>query len=185
MPIRVTSANTVGSNRGWYLDFLSPGTPAFQGEMQVSNPIVRNGRVIFTTLIPDPDPCSGGGSSWLMEMDAISGTRLTESPFDLNNDGVFTESDMVTITVGGVDITVPVTALRSEVGITQAPGVLYSAGTPPVPPSNGSPGSPGSGCTERKYMSGSAPNASGSTLQVVKENCGADARARQSWRQIK
>ena len=26
--------------------------------MQVSNSVLRNGRIIFTTLIPDPDVCA-------------------------------------------------------------------------------------------------------------------------------
>lgn len=185
-PLRVTSANTVGSNRGWYLDFLSPSAPAFRGEMQVSNPVLRNGRVIFTTLIPDPNPCSGGGTSWLMELDAISGSRLIESPFDPNDDGVFSEADMVTVNVGGVDITVPVTGLLSEVGIAQAPGILFTPGTPGIPPSGpNDPGTPPLPPMEYKYISGSAPNASGSTLQRVKENPGANSKNRQSWRQLK
>jgi type IV pilus assembly protein PilY1 len=191
-PMRVTSANTVGTNRGWYMDFLSPNTPNFRGEMQVSNPVLRNGRVIFTTLIPDPDPCSGGGTSWLMEMDAISGSRLTESPFDPNEDGVFSEADMVTVNIGGVDILVPVSALQSEVGIAQAPGILFTPGTPGVPggsssssSSSSSGGSPPTPPMESKYLSGSAPNASGSTLHRVKENPGANSKNRQSWRQLK
>ena len=52
VPIRVTSQNAV-TNRGWYLNLLSPNTPAFRGEMQVSNSALRAGRIIFTTLIPD------------------------------------------------------------------------------------------------------------------------------------
>jgi len=184
-PMRVTTANTVGTNRGWYMDFLSPNAPTYRGEMQVSNPVLRNGRVVFTTLIPDPDPCSGGGTSWLMEMEALSGSRLTESPFDPNDDGVFSEADMVTITVGGVDITVPVSALQSEVGIAQAPGILFTAGGPGTPPGPGSPGSPPLPPMEFKYVSGSAANAAGSTLQRVKENPGANSKNRQSWRQLK
>jgi len=184
LPMRVTSANSIGTNRGWYMDFLSP--PAtYRGEMQVSNPVLRNGRVIFTTLVPDADPCSGGGTSWLMEMDALTGSRLNESPFDSNGDGIFSEADMVTINVGGVDITVPVSALQSEVGIAQAPGILFTPGTPGVPPGPGGPGSPPLPPMEYKYLSGSAPNASGSTLHRVKENPGVNSKNRQSWRQLK
>ena len=46
---------------------------AHEGERVVSLPILRNGRVIFPTLIPSPNPCEFGGSSWLMELDAVSG----------------------------------------------------------------------------------------------------------------
>jgi len=115
-----------------------------------------------------------------------SGSRLTESPFDPTEDGVFSEADMVTITVGGVDITVPVSALQSEVGIAQAPGILFTPGSPGVPPSGpGDPGTPPLPPMEYKYLSGSAPNAAGSTLHRVKENPGANSKNRQSWRQLK
>src|SRR5262249_55518784 len=90
VPVRVSTANPqLTTSRGWYLDLLSgtPGVPppsGFKGEMQVTDSVLRNGRVVFTTLIPDPDPCNAGGTSWLMEMDALSGARLTQTPFDNN-----------------------------------------------------------------------------------------------------
>ena len=68
--LRKTSDNAPGT-RGWYMDFISPVRPTFRGERVVSNPLLRNGRIIFTTLIPDPDPCGFGGTSWLMELDAL------------------------------------------------------------------------------------------------------------------
>ncbi len=73
--VRVTSNNQrTSAHRGWYIDLLKPpGLPTgYQGEMQVTNPVLRNGRVIFTTLIPDSDICAYGGRSWLMDMDALS-----------------------------------------------------------------------------------------------------------------
>jgi type IV pilus assembly protein PilY1 len=186
LPLRVTSDNAIGANRGWYMDFLSPPGATFKGEMQVSNPLLRNGRVIFTTLIPDPDPCSGGGTSWLMEMDLLKGSRLSESPFDSNEDGIFSEADMVTITLAdGSTLTVPVSGLQSEVGIAQAPGVLFTPGTPGTPAGPNGPATPPVPPMEYKYLSGSAPNASGSTLHRVRENPGLNSKNRQSWRQVK
>jgi type IV pilus assembly protein PilY1 len=97
--VRVTSANSVGSGqRGWYMNL--PTT----GERQVSDPVLRNGRIVFTTLIPSTDPCSFGGSSWLMDLDALSGKRLQFSPFDLNNDGQFDLSDLVVIDGVGIPV---------------------------------------------------------------------------------
>ncbi len=94
--VRVTSKEPVDwtARKGWYLDLLSPLLGA-QGERVVASPVLRYGRVIFTTLIPDPDPCKYGGSSWLMELDALTGGRLKKTPFDLNLDGKFNESDWV------------------------------------------------------------------------------------------
>jgi type IV pilus assembly protein PilY1 len=177
VPLRVTSDNALAADaRGWYMDLLTPPNPpgTFQGEMQVSNSVLRNGRIIFTTLIPDADPCSPGGSSWLMEMDALTGSRLLQSPFDPNDDGVISETEFVTITLpDGSVITVPASGIKSEVGIAQGPGILFD------------PGTGGEGAKEYKYLSGSNANAAGSNLQRVVENPGPNSSGRQSWRQVK
>jgi type IV pilus assembly protein PilY1 len=173
VPLRVTTANPVGTSRGWYVDLLSgspgvPPPPGFKGEMVVADPILRNGRVIFTTLIPNPDPCDFGGSSWLMEMDAMSGARLEFTPFDNNDDGQFTQEDFVVVTIGGVEYTIPVSGKKLDNGIAQRPGILMGV-TPGVdtPP-------------EYKYQ----PGTSGE-IEVTRENSGPNAQGRQSWRQIK
>ena len=121
--------------------------------------MLRNGRIIFTTLIPDPDPCGFGGTSWLMELDALTGKRLTEAPFDLNRDGKFDENDLVPGTPP-----LPPSGMQSEVGITPEPGVLTD-------PLHG---------IEYKYSPGTSGN-----IQVVGENPGAGNVGRQSWRQIR
>lgn len=170
-PLRVTSKNPVGgtTGRGWYLDLLSPpvATPVFRGEMQVSDSVLRNSRIIFTTLIPDANPCSLGGTSWLMELDSLNGGRLDESPFDNNRDGEFSDEDFVEVMINGELVRVPVSGMQSEVGIAQRPGILSSENA------------------EFKYLSGTTANAAGSNIQRAVENPGPNARGRQSWRQIK
>jgi type IV pilus assembly protein PilY1 len=158
--LRVTSNNAVDTTtkRGWYMDLTSPVSGA-QGEKSVSNPLVRNGHLIFTTLIPSSDPCSDGGTSWLMELDALSGKRLTESPFDLNGDGIFSEADYVTLPDG---TKVPAGGLKSTEGILPTPGVLSSKDK------------------EFKYT----PGTSGE-IQVTVENPGKSGTGRQSWRQVR
>lgn len=93
---RVTSNTAVNltTKRGWYMN-LEYGT--FDGEMQITDSVLRSGRIAFTTLIPDTDPCSYGGRSWFMLVDAINGTRLASSPIDVNNDRLFSEDDKVTL----------------------------------------------------------------------------------------
>ncbi|MEP7312678.1 MAG: PilC/PilY family type IV pilus protein [Pseudomonadota bacterium] len=78
--MRTTSSNVVdpASRSGWYIDLVSPA--GFQGEMQVTDPVLRNDRVFFTTLIPDQDICAYGGSSWFMAMDMISGVSAQAFP---------------------------------------------------------------------------------------------------------
>jgi type IV pilus assembly protein PilY1 len=75
--VRVTSKNKGSNVDGWYIDLVSP-TQGYQAEKQVARSLLRNGRVIFTTLIPDSDPCKFGGTSWLMELDALTGSRLEQ-----------------------------------------------------------------------------------------------------------
>lgn len=83
---------------GWHLDLIpdniegSPNTANF-GERQTSGAIVRNGRVIFTTLIPSTVECEFGGTSYLMEIDFRDGSALEFPAFDLNGDGEYDADD--------------------------------------------------------------------------------------------
>ena len=83
---------------GWKLDLLPTNVEGSAnasnfGERQISNAIVRNGRVIFTTLVPSSVECEFGGTSFLMELDFRSGGALEFPPFDLNQDGEFDGDD--------------------------------------------------------------------------------------------
>ncbi len=156
--LRATTENDIGNTRGWYIDLVSPSA-GFQGEMQVTDSVLRNGRIIFTTLIPNPDVCAYGGTSWLMELDAVSGRRLSMTPFDLNGDGLFNSEDYVTLPDG---TKVPASGLQTEVGITPKPAVLAGEDR------------------EFKFM----PGTSGE-MQVLSENPGAGDLRRQSWRQLR
>lgn len=86
-------------HRGWYMDLVNTqgGNTNNFGERQVNNSILRNDRLIFTTLIPSTDACAAGGSGWLMELDPRNGGMLSKSPVDTNNDGVIDENDLVDI----------------------------------------------------------------------------------------
>jgi len=168
--IRITSDTAVNypTKKGWYMDLVSPVNGA-EGERVVSAPLLRGGRVIFNTLIPEPDPCGFGGSSWLMELDAVSGRRLETSPFDVNEDGVFDLSDyLYTFDTDGdgdvdADDKVVVSGIRNRnIGITKTPGVITTGGG-----------------TEVKYVSGSSGQ-----LDVYFESSG-DPVGRQSWRQLR
>src|SRR5690606_32798257 len=126
--------------------------------------ILRSGRIVFPTLIPSPDPCGFGGSSWLMEMDAISGARLTDSPLDITEDGDIDSDDEVAIDLDGdgvADATVPVSGVRSREGIIRTPAVI------------------GAGEVEYKIASGTSGN-----VESLRERGGFD-QARGSWRQLR
>jgi type IV pilus assembly protein PilY1 len=83
---------------GWVLDLIPDKVEGVDntdnfGERQVSNPIVRNGRIIFTTLVPSNVECEFGGMSFLMEVDFRTGGALEFPAFDLNGDGVYDADD--------------------------------------------------------------------------------------------
>jgi type IV pilus assembly protein PilY1 len=158
---RVVEKNPIiwGSKLGWYVDLLTPPPPGTaQGERVVSMPILRSGRAIFTTLIPSSDPCASGGTSWIMEVDMVTGGRLDYSVFDVNKDTKFTNADNVN--VGGVGI-VPVSGIKSAVGIIKTPGIV-SAGE-----------------VEYKYAGGTSGG-----IMVTPEK-GDSGSGRQSWRQLR
>lgn len=96
--VRTTSNNTVdwSTHHGWYLDLVNTGSSPQdnQGERQVTNSVLRGGRIVFTTLSPNDVACDFGGSSWLMEIDLGSGSRLAKSPLDINNDGDIDDDDL-------------------------------------------------------------------------------------------
>ncbi|WP_083491708.1 pilus assembly protein [Pseudomonas taeanensis] len=156
---RVTSTNTVDyvSKKGWYLDLKSPGASNGAGERVVSQALLRDGRIIFTTLIPSSDACAYGGKSWLMELDAINGGRLAYSVYDVNGDGQVDENDYVTLSDGSK---VPVGGKGFD-EIIKTPGII------------------GAGDLEYKYTSGSSGTLS-STVEVGSGNI----KGRQSWRQL-
>jgi len=100
--VRTTSANKVNplTQKGWYIDLVSPN--GYEGERQVSDPVLRSSKIIFATTIPMSDPCAYGGRSWLMTMDSLTGAAFQYSPFDLNNDRNFDDTDKVQVTLDGV-----------------------------------------------------------------------------------
>jgi len=100
---RLVTSNTVdwASKYGWYIDLVYPSASA-TGERVIGNPVFDGGRIVFVSVIPSTgaDGCSAGGVSWLMDLDAYTGGRLSTSPFDVNRDGYFDGGDKLTGTGG-------------------------------------------------------------------------------------
>jgi len=147
------------THKGWFID-LRYGTT--YGERVVVEPVVRNNRVIFVTLIPDEDPCSSGGDGWIMELNADSGSRLPTSPFDVNGDGLIDSDDFVNYSNEDTIIS----GVKSRSGIVAKQGILNN-------PSGGS-----NDPDEYKYFSGTSGK-----VDVVSESADKNKRKRQSWRQ--
>lgn len=113
--------------KGWYMDLISPISGA-DGERVVDSPLLIGDHLIFTSIVPSGNPCDFGGTGWLYEMDPLTGGRVTYSVFDLDGDGLFDESDYVTVEIDGKEVKVPVSGKQSSSGIITTPGVI-SAGT--------------------------------------------------------
>lgn len=166
---RITSDNPVpyaATQRGWYMDLKLPSPATAKGERVVYDPAVRDGRVIFTTVIPSVNTCEVGGTSWLMELDAVTGRRLAVSPLDVNQDGFIDSRDFQLLAAGGTTYGAVSGRNNPGIGITPAPTVIEGDITS------------GKGLTENKIFSGS----SGSTESVLESKSGSSGRL--SWREI-
>lgn len=119
---RVTTDNIIdwSKHKGWYMDLVNVATGKNNGERVITEPVLRNGRIIFSTLIPASGPCIFGGTGWLMILDAFDGSRLGQSPLDLNGDGRFTSADLV----NGY----AVSGSQSTHGIPSAPALIQGEG---------------------------------------------------------
>lgn len=162
---RITSGNTVDwdTGTGWLMDLISPASGA-EGERIVSSALIRHGRVVFTSVVPSVEPCEAGGTSWITELNMLTGAQWQASVFDVNDDGAIDDDDLLALDSDGdgqVEDPVPASGIESDVGIINSPAVI-SAG--PV---------------EYKYTAGST----GGLMRVFEAG---DATAgRQSWRQIR
>jgi len=118
---RVSSNHTIqwkDGRRGWYMDLPESGERVHQ------QPLLRNGRIIFVTVTPSEDPCLSGGTSWLMELKASSGSRLDKTPFDYNRDGKFGDTDLIEMGGGGDSDVLPGSGIRLDgAGIITNPAV--------------------------------------------------------------
>jgi type IV pilus assembly protein PilY1 len=162
---------TLPAHRGWFIDLINTqgGNTDNRGERVVFEPIIRNDRVIFTTLIPSLDECAAGGSGWLMELSAISGARLPESPFDVNDDGVFNDADLIEF--DGEDLPAS--------GIRKGGGDDGGAGIPTPPAILDDPECPNGVCSERKFT-----GTSKATIESIRESSSPYSQGRQNWREV-
>ena len=119
---------------GWFYQLNDPNEmgdsfdSTNRGERVVIDPVVRGEQIFFATLIPGGDVCSdGGGSGWLMVLDAENGGEPTGGGIDLNNDGNFDSNDQISGKfVAGVKFT---NGLPAGLGFLGGTDTLYISGT--------------------------------------------------------
>ena len=100
-------SNTTANHAGWYFDLT------INKERVVRQLMIRGDKVIAVTSIPQTaSPCSAGGESVLLQMDACTGGRMVEAQFDINDDGKIDENDLIEVTIGGVTVKVAPTGIH-------------------------------------------------------------------------
>ena len=134
---RTTSEGGVDweTQRGWYMDL------SVKGERVVTKALLHYGRVIFLTVIPSTEKCQPGGSSWFMQLDALTGSRTDESTFDFNNDDKFDSGDYYNGNVAS--------GYMTSVGITKPPAIFTG-----TPGSYGTPENPGTSSKDYGVVTG-------------------------------
>ncbi len=75
-------------DKGWKINFTG-------GERIIADPLVRGDFVVFTTMQPDTTVCSYGGSGWIMGVKLINGGQPEDPLWDINDDGAFSDDDLV------------------------------------------------------------------------------------------
>ncbi|MDW8322678.1 MAG: PilC/PilY family type IV pilus protein, partial [Burkholderiales bacterium] len=85
--VRRSSRNLVdyAHKRGWYLDLNYGGN---RGERVLSTPRRIFKRVLFTSIVPEQDPCNFGGRSWLLEFDPHEGSMPEQGLFIVGDQAV-------------------------------------------------------------------------------------------------
>ena len=119
---RLDRTSTTTTQLGWFVDLPE------SGEKQVTDSLLREGRIIFTTLSPGNDACEPGGTGWLMELNSKNGGRLDET-LDLDGNGKFDSDDNPgnTFGAGGAQVAGG-GSLSSPIVLTNPPSLPPPAG---------------------------------------------------------
>lgn len=100
-----------------------PGEQKLAGERVVKDVIIRNGKAIVISFIPAESRCSGGGKSIIHEMDVCDGSRTDTPSFDINEDGIIDENDLINIGTPEDPVMVPPTGILYD-GMLHTPVIV-------------------------------------------------------------
>jgi type IV pilus assembly protein PilY1 len=106
------------NDAGWYLDLA-----VYPGERVISDVIIRDGILIVIGFIPEQSRCSSGGDSVFMELNAFTGGSIGAIQFDLHDDGVVDEGDLVEVEIDGKIVKVPPSG-KKLAGLVQPPAII-------------------------------------------------------------
>jgi type IV pilus assembly protein PilY1 len=80
-----------GLHVGWYFDLPESD----EGERLFQSPLLRLGSLVLVSTIPSNSPCAAGGRSSMYIVDPCTGGDTGDIQFDVNEDGVLDENDVV------------------------------------------------------------------------------------------
>jgi len=83
----VPNYSTATPDEGWYLDLPD------KGERVTSRSYIIGSYLFFSSIVPSPSPCSGGGYTKLFALDPTTGKSPSIPVFDINHDGVIDATD--------------------------------------------------------------------------------------------
>ncbi|MHC2996563.1 hypothetical protein OA56_03870 [Tepidiphilus sp. HLB4] len=109
-PVRafeLATSNDMNDKKGWYVD-LDPG------ERMISSQVLRGSVLIASSIIPNDDPCSPGGTGYLNAIDAFTGAALGYPFF----------TDYGTLASGGKDIAIG--SIGTSSGMPGGPTIIGS-----------------------------------------------------------
>lgn len=131
--LRYVSKNVDTTKMGYYLDLLVGSTET--GERVTVAPLLFPKRVFFVSTTPNTDVCGTGGTSWLWQLNLLTGGETDDSVFDLNRDGLFDTNDRGNAVKINSIIGAPLILKGNKGGAAFVSG---SSGAPPkdVPPPN-------------------------------------------------
>lgn len=95
--VEAGAASELASQRGWFMDLVSPVNGA-EGERMVVPNRFQGSALIGTTRIPEAgDACQPSGRGFVMAINPFTGARLGLTFFDVTRNGEFENNDMLTV----------------------------------------------------------------------------------------
>ena len=89
-------SGTNPSNLSWAVSLDNTSSGIIGSERVIEKPLVVGNIVFFSTFIPDQNVCAGNGDSYVFALDLSTGQAPDSPVFDVNDDGVIDENDVVT-----------------------------------------------------------------------------------------
>ena len=101
--------------QGWFIDLDDP----YEGERVVSGLRILGTTLIASSIIPGTgsSTCDPGGTGFINALDAFTGTSPAQAFFDINGDGVVNDTDKITTTVDGKEVTLPAGSIDLGIGM--------------------------------------------------------------------